>query len=132
MTCPNCGAGLDDRSHFCNYCGQAQRPVPPPPPDQPPPPPGYAYQQPQPPSQGLGGALSGKAHLVLSLCCFGWAGLIGLPRCIRFVFSLASWSWSSFSLPSFSGWFGVGLHFVLPLVAGFVLLNMHRRNINEN
>jgi len=134
MICLNCGAGLDDRSHYCNYCGRAQQA---PPPEQ------QAfggsavggepqyYQEPQAPSQGmqsLGGALGGKAYLILSVCCFGWAGLVGLPRCIGFVASLFSWSWSSFSWSFITGFFNLGLHLVLPLVAGAALMNMHRRN----
>ena len=136
MTCPNCGAGLDDRSRYCNFCGQAQQPVPPGP--QPFPngaegeePHRRCYQEPQAPPQGLqglGSALGGKAYLVLSVCCFGWAGLVGLPRCIGFIASLLSWSWNSFSWSFISGFFSLGLHLILPLVAGAVLLNMHKRS----
>ena len=127
MTCPNCGAGLDDRSRFCNYCGQAQRQPPPECQAQPPAGGPYPGFQPQPPISG-GSVIGGeKIHLILSLCCFGWAGLVGLPRCISFVVTLFNWNWSAVSLP-ISGWFSVGMNFVLPLVAGFILLNMHRQN----
>jgi len=131
MTCPNCGAGLDVRSRFCNHCGQAQQPSPPADNQTT----GSCFQPPQPPPQGLqglGDALGGKTHLVLAVCCFGWAGLFGLPRCVNFVAALFRWSWGPFALPPFSGWFSVGLHFVLPLVAGLVLLSMYRRNANRN
>jgi len=133
MTCPNCGAGLGDCSRFCNYCGQAQQPSPPPNEQS------FAdnaeggepyrrYQPPQPPSRGIGAALDGKTHLLLALCCFGWAGLVGLPRCVGFIVSLFRWNWGSFSLPSFSGFFNLGLNLVLPLALGAALLHLHRRN----
>jgi len=116
MTCPNCGAGVDDRSRFCNYCGHAQQAAPPAQP------PAYEYQPPQPPSQGIAPALGGKTYLILSLCCFGWAGLVGLPRCVGLLISLFRWDLG------FSGFFSLGMNLVLPLVLGAALLNMHRRN----
>ena len=130
MTCPNCGAALDERSQYCNHCGQAQQP--PPPPEQP----GYAFQQPtgdqdpRPAFSNTGGAPFGgdRIYLILSLCCFGWAGLAGLPRAINFLVLLLRWDWRLLSWPPFSAWFSVGVYFVLPLVGGAVLLGMHRRN----
>ncbi|MDR2687544.1 MAG: zinc ribbon domain-containing protein [Oscillospiraceae bacterium] len=134
MTCPNCGAFLDDGAQYCNRCGQAQRQQ-----ESPPEPPGCAYQQPtgdQGPRQvfnNTGGTPFGgdKAHLILSLCCFGWAGLIGLPKAISFLVTLVRWDWGPFSWPPISGWFSVAAHFVLPLVGGVVLLGMHRRNSEQ-
>jgi len=133
MTCPNCGAILDDRSQYCNQCGQAQRQA-----QTPPPPPDYEYQrptgdtEPRPAfsSTGQGGSvLSGaKTHLILSICCFGWAGLVGLPKAISFLATLPRWNWGVLLWPPLSGIFGVAIHFVLPLVGAFVLLGMYRRN----
>jgi len=134
MTCPNCGAILDERSQFCNHCGQAQQAQSPPPADGPPPP-GYEYQQAtgdrdaRPVFSNTDGAPFGgeRRDFILSLCCFGWAGLIGLPKAIGFLVSLLRWSnWASFSWPS--GWFGVAVHFVLPLAGALVLLGKYRNN----
>jgi len=138
MTCPNCGSILDDRSQFCNHCGQAQQ-MPPPPPDCPPPPPGYAYQQPtgdqdpRPAFNSTDGAPFGgdRVHFILSICCFGWAGLIGLPKVISLLTTLIHWSWGNwglFSWPPLSGLFSVAVHFVLPIVGGVMLLGMYKRN----
>ena len=140
MTCPNCGSTLDDRSQFCNHCGRAQQPVnnsaeggePPP---------GYEFQQPTGDQEarpafsttGEGGSfLNGeKTHLILSVCCFGWAGLIGLPKAIGFLTTFIRWDWGVFSWPPLSGFFGVVVHFALPLVGALILLGIHRRNNQE-
>ena len=131
MTCPNCGAILDDRSQYCNHCGQAQQQAPPPPEQ-----PGYAYQQPtgdhdpRPAFNSTGGTPFGgeRVHLILSICCFSWAGLVGLPKAISLLSTLLHWNWHVFSWPPFSGLFSVAVHFVLPLVGAVVLLGIHRRN----
>ena len=145
MTCPNCGAILDDRSQYCNHCGQAQ---------QPPPPPDYqtfgdsaegdephrrCYQQPtgdqnpRPVFNSTDGAPFGgeRVHFILSICCFGWAGLVGLPKAISFLVTFFRWDWGNwglFSWPPLSGWFSVAVHFVLPIVGGVMLLGMYKRN----
>jgi len=124
MTCPNCGAGLDDCSRFCNLCGQAVASHAPAY-SQDTPPPGYECQPPQPPSQGIGSALGDKKYLVSSLCCFGWAVIFGMPRCFSLLSALfgARFDWNLFSAG-----FSVALHFALPLVLGLVLLGLHRRD----
>jgi len=141
MTCPNCGAILDDRSLYCNHCGQAQRQAPPPSAqafgnsaegDEP-----YRRyqeptgdQEPRPIFTNTDGAPFGgdRIHLILSLCCFGWAALFGLRRAINFLVLLLQWDWRVYSWPPFSAWFGVAVYFVLPLVGGVVLLGMYKRN----
>jgi len=135
MTCPNCGAILDERSLFCNHCGQAQQTQQA---QSPPPPPGCEYQkatgdqEPRPVFRNTDGAPFGgeRIYLILSICCFSWAGLVGLPRAIRFLVMLLQWSWSVYSWPPFSSWFSVAVYFVLPLVGAFVLLERYRRSNN--
>ncbi|MCL2494779.1 MAG: hypothetical protein FWE98_03890 [Oscillospiraceae bacterium] len=154
MTCPNCKSTLDERSNYCNNCGAAQLA-----PEQAPPnaqsfgdspmggsaadgEPYRRYFQPptgdaDPQSPGFGGGdgkggisfLGPKTYLILSICCFGWAALIGLSRAVNLLNMLSYWSFFSWGLVT--GVINVAIHFVLPLVGGFVLLNMHKRNLNE-
>ena len=129
MTCPNCGSVLDDRSQYCNHCGQAQQANPPPPPEGYPPP-GYEYQQPQASSQGLqgiGDALGGKGYLVLAVFCFAMA-FFGFLNRIGFIISMFSRNWGTFSGSYFTNFFSLGTRVILPLTAGFILLGMHQRN----
>ena len=147
MTCPNCGSILDDRSQFCNHCGQAQQ--------------SYTqafgnnaeggephrrcYQQPtgdQNPGQGFnstgagGTAFNGKNnYLFLMICCFGWALLVGMPKAISFLATfmnpVARGDWNLLSWPSFSGFLTLGLQFVLPLAAGVFFLNKYGQSNAE-
>jgi len=150
MTCPNCKFTLDERSNYCNNCGAAQLA-----PEQAPPTfgsyagggsaeggePARRYFQPptgdenpQAPAFGSTGGdgkngltfLGPKTYLILSICCFGWAVLIGLSRAINLLNMLSYWSFFSWGLVSTLS--GVAIHFVLPLVGGFVLLNIYKRN----
>ena len=131
MTCPNCGAAIDGRSLYCNYCGAAQEPPPRehPSPEDPfaPEGPQIYVQQPPPPSRGIGEALGGKGNLILSICCFAWALVKGLPRLFDFLGNLFSriGHWGNM-FGMIGGTFSLALHLALPLALGILFLRRHQ------
>jgi len=146
MICPKCNANIDDRSYYCNRCGAAQTPQ-----DaqsQPEPQNRYASQDAErygpreyrsdqpPPAKGFDfGGLNEKKYLILSLVCFGWAAVRGIPAIIvllRVVIEGFSF-WDRFN--GFNG-FGlvsaivsVGIHVAAPLILGGVLLKKYHEDI---
>jgi hypothetical protein len=128
MTCPNCGAQLDDRSRYCNFCGAEQKPAP-----------QNNCRQAPPPAQAMGAALGGKGYFVLAMGCFAWALCRGGPKLAQF----AAYLVKSFHIPSgLFGWVGVvwglflnalplTLHLLAPLVLALVLLRLHQKQENQ-
>ena len=144
-TCPNCGKPCTEEAAY--YCSNCAALLPPPamgqsavPPQQEP---SYGqqqyYYQPPPntarPTQPFvnNPELKEKLPLFAAIGFFGWAVIFGLPKLGKFFELLGSFNVLNgrffFSLTFSFIWAGimVGLHLIVPVIAGMVLLGKWRK-----
>ena len=145
MICPKCSANIDDRSYYCNRCGAAQTQAQSDAENQ------YASQdadrygpreyrsdQTPPPAKGFDiGELSEKKYLLISLVCFGWAAVKGIPAAV----GLLRIAIGVIPFPDHYDGVGVlglvaaivsvGVHLAAPLVAGVVMLKKYHNDIPQ-
>jgi hypothetical protein len=76
MNCPNCNANVPEDARFCNACGVPLVPMQPPPRAF-----GYAppVHPPRPIGSDIGAFVRKYGWLILSLVCFGYTLVAGLP-----------------------------------------------------
>ena len=127
MICPSCKVRIDNRSNFCNRCGAKQEQ------DR------FDVRDYRSGQQYPSGnddfdfsILNDKKYLLISLVCFAWATFGGLPAVVRLLTAVLGGSdgsiWvSDLLMPEyFPPMFSAALHFVVPLMVGYVLFRKHK------